>query len=222
MTDTSPPANSSCASGTWKTGVANQGGDNCCVDDLYNNFVIYEPRFTGNEPITVTDDYPETQLTFRGSSSPLPHTINNTGTQWTSGFTVTGDEAGTFTWWAEVISCDPITNRASINGVGVTQVSNDVVLTVNCIEDVSLVKTANPNLIDLGDTVTFTLCWENTGELPSNIVVTDPIPPRTTVTAINNGGTGVSVGATSGTITWNIGTQNPGASGCVSWAGRIN
>ncbi|HRQ44320.1 MAG TPA: hypothetical protein PLB12_08215 [Candidatus Goldiibacteriota bacterium] len=221
-TDTSPPANSSCASDTWKTGVANQGGDNCCVDDLYNNFVIYEPRFTGNEPITVTDDYPEDQLTFRGSSSPLPHTISNNGSQWTSAFTVAGDEAGTFTWWAEVTSCDPITNRASINGVGVTQVSNDVVLTVNCIEDVTLVKTANPNLIDLGDIVTFTLCWENTGELPSNIVVTDPIPPRTTVTAINNGGTGVSIGATSGTITWNIGTQNPGASGCVSWAGRIN
>ena len=215
-TDTAPPAGGACTDDIWYTGVAQQGGDaGTFVNDHYNNFLIYEPRESLNT--VLTDPIPTgiVRLGQTGSPMPLSPLTWNLGTL--------SNEGGSFTWWGQVTQCDLITNMGTLSGTGVAAVdSNEVVLTVNCIEDVSLVKTANPNLIDLGDEVTFTLCWENTGELPSNIVITDPIPPRTTVTGINNGGTGVSVGATSGTITWNIGTQLPGASGCVSWRGRIN
>jgi len=211
-TDPTPPAGGGCADDVWYTGLAQQGGDGgvgSFVHDHYDNFMVYEPRTSVN---TILEDPIPTGITRLGQSGS-PTSTNPL--RWNLG--TIENEGGSYTWWGEVTTCDPITNMGNITGSGIADVySNEVILTVSCIEDVEIVKTATPNLIMLGDLVTFEICWENTGELDSNIVITDPIPAR--VTPVSLGGAS-NVG---GILRWNIGVQPPGASGCVTWTGTVN
>jgi uncharacterized repeat protein (TIGR01451 family) len=64
--------------------------------------------------------------------------------------------------------------------------------------------TANP-----GDTLTYTINYDNHGNGPAtNTTLVDTLPPRTTFVSATNGG------ANSGnTVTWNLGTLNNGSSG---------
>jgi len=219
-TDTAPPANSSCASGNWYVGIAQQGGDQYWVNDYYNNFMVYEPRAI-NDPISIVDDYPETQLTSQTGWASGPHAGTHSGGQWNWNFSVTGDEAGTLTWWGRVTSCDPVTNVASITGLGVTQDSNEVVLEPICPDpEVSLTKTAQPTSARVGDTITYTIAYTNVGTVDvDTFYVWDTIPqtPPATLMALNTG----SGTQTGNLIVWNQGPLSVGASGSVSWTAVI-
>lgn len=81
-----------------------------------------------------------------------------------------------------------------------------------------LTKVATPSSAKIGDSVTFLVNYSNIGASPAtSVVISDVLPsvlicptPCTTFT-INNGGV-----LTGNTITWDIGTVNPGAFGTVS------
>lgn len=195
----------------WRPGVGNQGGDDIAypVSDGYDNFAVYVPKSVSDGK--VIDDIPV------GINSPAcTGCLGGTPFTWNLPAGISND-AGSFTWRGIVGTCNNITNVARMESTNNQPiVSNETVLRIGCIEALSVTKTANPNVIKAGETVAFTICWENTGELPSNIVIRDPIPPRTTV--INNGGGTVS----SGTIRWTVNNSLPGSDGCFTWTGRID
>ncbi len=81
-----------------------------------------------------------------------------------------------------------------------------------------LTKVATPSTAKMGDTVTYIINYSNIGASPATgAVISDVLPPALicptpcTTFTINNGGI-----RTGNTVTWNIGTVNPGAGGSVS------
>ena len=175
---------------------------------------------TINDPISIVDDYPETQLTSQTGWASGPHAGTHSGGQWNWNFSVTGDEAGTLTWWGRVTSCDPVTNVASITGLGVTQDSNEVVLEPICPDpEVSLTKTAQPTSARVGDTITYTIAYTNVGTVDvDTFYVWDTIPQTPAHLTAVNVGTGMQTG---NLIVWNQGPLSVGASGSVTWTAVI-
>lgn len=213
-TDSSPPAGSSCGSDNWYTGIAEQGGDSGWTNDHYNNFMIYEPRVSANTSLYDTIPTGVTYQGYAGVSTPASTTPV---LRWNLGSI--SNAGGTYTWWGVVNTCTPITNRGSISGTGINTInSNEVVFTPACIEYVSITKTANPTTVAVGGTATFTICYQNSGQITTNVVITDIIPSQINPVTWNpNGGT---VGG--GQIVWTINNVPVGGSGCVTWAGRVN
>jgi|DewCreStandDraft_4_1066084.scaffolds.fasta_scaffold02906_11 uncharacterized repeat protein (TIGR01451 family) len=81
-----------------------------------------------------------------------------------------------------------------------------------------LTKVATPSSAKMGEEVTFLINYRNTGSSPANNVVISDILSSllicpTPCTTFTSTGSGTLIG---NTITWNIGTVNPGASGSVS------
>lgn len=63
-----------------------------------------------------------------------------------------------------------------------------------------------------GQSFTYSLAWTVSGNTSAtNAIISDPLPANTTFVSATNGGTFAA-----GIVTWNLGTQAPGASGTVS------
>gem|GEM_PF-443391 len=76
----------------------------------------------------------------------------------------------------------------------------------------TLTKTGATDPVDVSANVTYTLAYQNTGTAPAlNVVLQDTIPPGATFVSATGGGT-----ESGGTVTWNLGTVNNGASGSVT------
>ena len=107
---------------------------------------------------------------------------------------------------------------SATNGAGTGP--GTLALTIQTAATLILQKSANPVTAKSGDTVTFTIQYQNTASTTANnVVITDVIPTGTTLIAgsITNGG------ALSGTtITWNPGTVAGGISGTVSFQVTVN
>ena len=69
-----------------------------------------------------------------------------------------------------------------------------------------------PATVVPGATMTYTIGWAVNGNTTAtNATVTDAIPANTTFVAADNGGTFAA-----NAVTWNLGTQQPGANGTVT------
>jgi uncharacterized repeat protein (TIGR01451 family) len=87
------------------------------------------------------------------------------------------------------------------------------------VTELGLTKTADPTTVPAGQNVNWTVHWSVTGNTAAtNVILTDPIPADTTFVSVQDGG----VYNGTDTITWNLGTQNPGASGDVHFTVRTN
>lgn len=214
-TDPTPPANSSCASGMWYTGYGQQGGDSGWVRDIYNNFVIYEPRVSAN---TRLYDTIPAGIIYQGYQGPLAPSSTTPLLNWNLG--TISNEGGTYTWWARVDTCDPITNRATIAGTGVAPVDSNIVITMPiCREITGVTKTANVTSASIGQTITWTVSWCNNGmSTVTNYRIFDTIPAGLGYT---NCAGGTSCSRAGSIITWNIGNVAPGACGSVTWWGPV-
>src|SRR5262249_5603648 len=91
--------------------------------------------------------------------------------------------------------------------------------------DLTISKTVNPDPVQPGQNLTYTITYGNTGaSTASNVIVTDTVPANTTFVSASPAGQVVSqtsVGGT-GTVTWNTGSVVVGASGSVSMVVKVN
>jgi len=136
------------------------------------------------------------------------------------------DVSGSLTWWATVNTCDPVTNRASIDGNDpiIPQHSNITVFTPICPQVTGITKTANVTQAGVGQTITFSITYCNTG--PStirNYQIWDTRPARMSYVGCSGG---TSCGIAGSLITWNMGDLAPvGAGSCpqgtVRWWGVV-
>ncbi len=220
-TDTTPPANSSCAAGTWYTGYGQQGGDSGWVKDLYNNFVIYEPRVSAN---TILYDTIPAGVVYQGYQGPLIPSTTTPRLNWNLGSIA--NEGGTYTWWGRVDTCDPITNRATIAGAAMAAVNSNEVVTIPACPTpvITLVKSHQPaGPVSAGAAVTWALnvCNSAAGPTANPMTVWDTIP-----TSMLWGGwvgpAGNGTTAPGGVIWWDASPLNAGACRQFTWWGTVN
>lgn len=83
-----------------------------------------------------------------------------------------------------------------------------------------LTKSANVTNAQRSTSVTYTMNWSVDGNSQATGVrLTDPVPTNITFGSAANGGT---YDAATKTITWDLGTQAPGAHGQVTWTGTVS
>ncbi len=121
-----PSSGSSQWNKSWRPGVNEQRGDDV-VEDAYDNFTVYRPRFSSGA--TLRDDVPPgvTYAGCNGGCLPPGADVN-----WSI---PNGSLAGSYTWWGTVdCSQEPnhITNTARIVAGSQTVYSNVVSLDVLC------------------------------------------------------------------------------------------
>ncbi|HDQ25659.1 MAG TPA: hypothetical protein ENN43_02810 [bacterium] len=205
---------------TWYAGIAEQGGDIALTQDSYNNFTLLKPRVSAN---TVLYDPVPPGLTYLGQQGPRPLATGAPNLSWNLG--MISDEGGSFTWWARVDTCDPITNQGSIDGSSIEEIfSNEVVAYPICPTPViTLVKSHQPTgTFASGDAVTWILeaCNSAAGPPANPMTVWDTIP-----NTINWGGwvgtPGFGVTAPGGVIWWDASPLNEGQCRSYTWWGTL-
>lgn len=205
--------NMACDNGPWYAGVGQQGGVNGTTQDSYNDFLIYEPRVSGD---THLYDTVPNGLTYQGEDGPYPLSSGAPVLDWDLG--PISNEGGTFTWWARVDTCDPVTNRGTIIGTGIEGVNSNEVITIPICEEITgVTKTASPTSVGIGDMVTFTIEYSNNGYSDiDDYQITDQLPPCMTFVGCDNGCTGTAP------ITWDLGALPVGGAGTVTWWGTVD
>ncbi len=168
--------------------------------------------------VVLTDTIPE-NTTFV-SSNPLYDGVSEDTYTWNIG-TVAAYSSGTITI---TVSVDPGTpdgtllhNTATLdyddaNGNPYDQLTDYADVTVTAPE-MTFSKSADNSSADPGDTVVYTLYYENTGSgVATDVIVTDTIPEDTTFVSSDPGYDGVS----GDTYTWNIGTVAGYSNGTIT------
>ncbi len=81
------------------------------------------------------------------------------------------------------------------------------------------VDKTGPATVNAGGNISYSLAWTVAGNTTAtNAVITDVIPANTTFVSADNGGT---FNAATKTVTWNLGTKAPGASGTVGLVVKV-
>ena len=201
---------------------------------------------TGNVPVTVNLEVPSTgtQLTY----VILDDSMNPVGTTYNVG-TLNPGQSKTF--YVKVIAPSSVatgtvetievTGKADADGNTATiEAQDSAVDTTTIIEGfLKLTKSVDKTQAAPGEVITYTIKYENIGSEPAlNVVITDPIPSYTTYesgsmcldsncdgtcdTTLTDG-SGDDEGTFTGSeVQFNIGTVNPGQSGCVKFQVRVN
>lgn len=203
----------------WRPGIGEQRGDSGDTRDSYDNFIVYVPKASANT--TLYDTIPTGIINPAGSGAYVfdagPQRI-----RWNLG--LQSNTSGSYTWWGKVNTCDPITNKAAMDGDDpiIPVFSNEVVISPICMPISGITKTANvvsPAVALVGDIITWYISYRNdgVGTIP-NYKVIDDIP-----IGMNSLGcsTGTGTCTYGGPVIFNIGNLAPGASGNLTWWGRI-
>lgn len=189
---------------------------------------------SGNIPIqnvTLTDPLP-VNTTFVSASDGGSYNPGTNSITWSLGTKNPGD-AGTVSLTVAVGSPlakgTLITNSAQLCGSGDLAVSQTPGPTTKCDDDATtttvnslpvlgLTKTDSPDPVPAGQLINYTVSWSVSGNaVATNVVITDPIPANTTFVSVADGG---SYQAATNTVSWNLGSQAPGASGAVHFTVR--
>jgi uncharacterized repeat protein (TIGR01451 family) len=138
---------------------------------------------------------------------------------WMTGF-LDGDPAkGKLTYLAghNYSVATPVSNNGQTNGVRLFLNSLfETPCATEAFEPEMTLSKAAP-ATTAGNTITFTLTYQNIGTGPSiNTVITDAIPTGTTFASATNGGTFAA-----GVVTWNLGSIAPGAMGQVQFTVNV-
>ncbi len=105
------------------------------------------------------------------------------------------------------------------NAVAITDTSglsdtDEITTPVQSSHALSVVKTADPAVVQAGDRLTYTLAWAVSGNEPAfGVTVSDTVPVSTTYVACYPAAICSESG---GLVTWSLGTVNPPASGVVT------
>jgi uncharacterized repeat protein (TIGR01451 family) len=113
-----------------------------------------------------------------------------------------------------------VTNTATVAGGGETNTANDTATDVANVlpptdADMAITKTASPNPVLQGNTLTYTLGVTNNGPaIATNVTVTDTLPLQVSyVSATSSQGT---CSQTGGTVTCSVGIMNSGATATIT------
>ncbi len=100
----------------------------------------------------------------------------------------------------------------------VPPITSTITTTVQSDHILTLTKTASPSPVAKGAELTYTLTWGVEGNEPApNVVLQDIIPFGTTFVSASDGGV-----FSAPFVTWNLGNQNPPASGVVTFVVRVH
>ncbi len=127
-------------------------------------------------------------------------------------------ESGTVTLVVKSASpLDPgtvITNTATLAADLVTPISDTKTTTTTGTPTLSLAKVVDDTTLGVNQTVNYTITWSVGGNSKAtNVIMTDALPETLNFVSASNGGT---YDVATRTITWNLGTKNPGESGSVT------
>jgi uncharacterized repeat protein (TIGR01451 family) len=136
--------------------------------------------------VVVQDSLPS-GLTFV-SSTPSQGTFDNATGRWTAGTIVSGGSAtlqivasvatsGAKTNTAQVFSVDQNDPDSTPNNSVATEDDQDAVMLTPEVTDLSVTKTVDNAMVNVGDNVTFTITVSNAGPLDAtNVALRDPLP----------------------------------------------
>lgn len=120
--------------------------------------------------------------------------------------------------WANISNTGSATYKDT-TGASYNATTNTVVVTVITPPSMTLTKSASPATAKSGDTVTFTIAYQNVGGSDAtNFTITDTIPTGSTFKGSITGSGTIS----GGTITWPPISVAAGASGTVSFQVTVN
>ncbi|MCX6031445.1 MAG: hypothetical protein NT169_19370 [Chloroflexi bacterium] len=182
---------------------------------------------TGNEPAKdamIVDTLPQhvafVSATGGGVYDPATRKIT-----WNLGALMT-PQNGSFTVIVKVDT--PLYDQTKLtNGVtfsdttpGSTPATATQETTVHADHELSIVKSDNPDPVEKGANLTYTLDWAVTGNEPAdNVVVTDPLPFGMQFVSATGGGT---YDPATGIVTWNLGTQMTPKNGTLTLVVKVN
>jgi len=199
---------------TYEIAVTNSGdmtAYNVRVDDTLPSFIGTPTDVTPAADTSTSGHLIWNNLTINGHDSKVLTFKATINASMPSGTTVLHNEA------ALMCSVRPTTNNLifSVAPIVPTCQAEPAVdeTNVTAVPTIDLTKTG-PATVAAGDDITYTMTWSVGGNAPtSNLTLTDPLPTNTTFVSADNGGT---YNTATKTITWLLGTKNPGDSGTVT------
>jgi uncharacterized repeat protein (TIGR01451 family) len=121
---------------------------------------------------------------------------------------------------------NPLSNGTVLTNTGTFDtdqndpVSDTVTTTVQSAPTLGLTKAANPTTVNPNQDIRYTVHWSVAGNSSATaVVLTDPVPTNTAFVSVEDGGT---YSATTKTVTWNLGTKQPGEAGDAHFTVRAN
>ncbi|UCE37407.1 MAG: DUF11 domain-containing protein [Thermoplasmata archaeon] len=181
--------------------------------------LTYENKGSGDATLVVVTDTIPSDVTYV-SSNPVYDSVSGNTYTWNIG-TVAGYSSGTITLTVKVnvgvadgtvLHNEATLDYADANGNYYPQLQDDADVTVTA-PDMTITKTANVSEVDPGDTIVYTLFYENHGSgVATDVVVTDTIPLHTTFVISDP----VHDSVSGRTYTWNIGTVAGYGSGTIT------
>ena len=158
---------------------------------------------------TASDDglpYPPGQLSYQWSVVSGPGTVNFTN-------------ATSLTASAAFSAAGTYVLKLSASDGQLTSNSQVTIIVQSGTPNLVLTKSGSVTTAKSGDTITFTIQYQNTGTSDAvNVVLKDPVPAGTTLTGtISNGGTN-----SDGTIQWNLGTVPAATGGTLTFQVQVN
>jgi uncharacterized repeat protein (TIGR01451 family) len=187
--------------------------------------IEYENTGTGDATDVVIVDTIDSDTTY-ASATPTPSSIVDDVITWNIG-TVIGGGSGSITLVVEVDAYvadgTTLTNTVTLNyddtnGNPQTEESDSVDVTVTA-PDMIFSKSSNDISADPGDTIVYTLFYENTGSgVATGVTVVETLPEHVTLVSYNP-----NYDEESGnTYTWNIGTVAGYSSGTITITVTVN
>lgn len=180
--------------------------------DWVNN-AVDENGAPAKAEITVTDKVPE-GTKFVSASKGGEHKDGTV--TWSLGEQEPG-ASGTVTLTVKVTNDakSTVENQASIT-IG----NNDPVTTNKVVVNVpqkTVTKPEGSDGLKVGDVLTYTISYKNTGDTAATVTITDTLPAGLTFVSADNGGV-----EQDGTITWTIADVAAGDSGTVTFTAKVN
>ncbi len=181
---------------------------------------------TGNEPArnaVIVDTLPD-NVTVLDAGGGVVDAAARTIT-WSLGEVLT-PQSGSFTVVVQVAT--PLYDGTLLTNTvvfsdetpGSTPVSDTVTSTVRADHTLWLMKYDDPDPVEKGAQLTYTLEWRVTGNEPAdNVVLVDELPFGTQFISASDGGV---FDPATGDITWNLGNKVPGDEGLVTLVVRVN
>ena len=192
-------------------------GDEITYVINWANDAIDESGKSVTADITVTDNVPA-GTEFVGASNGGTEQPDGS-IKWELGNQPAG-KTGTVTMTVRVtdaaVTVEEITNKATINIGGHNAETNPVTNTTP-----KKTLDGKPQIegdIQVGSELTYTITWANTTGEKANVTITDVLPEGLTFVEASNGG---ALGEKN-TVTWNLGVQEPSASGSVTVKVKVN